>query len=127
MNQKHLLINQKNLYNWEMKWLKTFAEKAKDQWYKWVKFNTWDDYIKIPWIRKLDTTWHNNYMIFNSADAQIIKNTAIKELWFVKWAWLMRDLLAWSIVWLSWVAIGSMLKDKFFWWDKETHFTTYNK
>ena len=100
-------------YDWPLKDLRKVADKAKAEWYQWIKFNTDKDYIRIPW-RTLDTTWHHNYLIFNPSDAKIIKNYAIKELWPVKWLWLLRDLLAWGVVWLNLLKWWLMLKDKFF-------------
>lgn len=101
-------------YNWPVTWLKKAWEEAKKAWFQWIKFNTADDFIQIPW-RKIDTVWHHNYIVFNPSDAKIIKNTVIKELWAVKWLWLIRDLLAGSVVWLSAVEIWLMLKEKFSW------------
>jgi hypothetical protein len=103
-------------YDWPISWLKKASEEARKQWFKWIKYNTQDDFIKIPWVRKIDTTWHSNYIIFNPLDAKIIKNNVIKELGFVKWLWLLRDLLAWwVVVWSAaqwWLEIIKFLKWK---------------
>jgi hypothetical protein len=88
-------------YDWPITWLKNASTEAKKAWFKGIKYNAWDDYIKVPWGRSVDTTGHSNYIIFDPSDAKIVKNNVIKELGVVKWLWLMRDLLAGSIVWLS--------------------------
>jgi len=96
-------------YDWPITGLKKAWEEARKAWFKGIKYNTWDDIIKLPW-RSIDTAWHSNYIIFSPSDAKIIKNNVIKELGAVKWLWLLRDLLAWSIVWLSWVQIALDVK-----------------
>lgn len=98
-------------YTWPRTWIKAFGEQAKKEWYKWIKFETWKDYINIPW-RKVNTAWEYNYLIFNPEDAQIIKSHVIKELWFVKWVWLLRDLMTAWVVGLSAVEVWRMVLEK---------------
>ncbi len=97
-------------YDWPITGLKKASDEARKAGFKWIKYNAWDDFIKIPW-RKVDTAGQSNYIIFNPADAKIIKNNVVNELWAVKGLWLMRDLLAWSIVWLSGIQIWLEIKN----------------